>query len=152
MVLSFSQKNSVVVGVFVLLMVKALLRKAEKQHAGQRKDESALMVIIMSLWQLSLFCISQSALGPFSNVSYIERRGSEKHPFCGGMSLSRAPSPSYLSINRNPLFVFCASLTVPLLSTESEEVYQRQVLSIACIVFGIVVVGMLCAAFYCKAK
>lgn len=49
MVLSFSQKNSVVVGVFVLLMVKALLRKAEKQHAGQRKDESALMVIIMSL-------------------------------------------------------------------------------------------------------
>ncbi|KAJ7427855.1 hypothetical protein WISP_03370 [Willisornis vidua] len=35
---------------------------------------------------------------------------------------------------------------------ESEEVYQRQVLSIACIVFGIVVVGMLCAAFYFKAK
>ncbi|KAL2303119.1 hypothetical protein Nmel_010583 [Mimus melanotis] len=35
---------------------------------------------------------------------------------------------------------------------ESEEVYQRQVLSIACIVFGIVVVGMLCAAFYFRAK
>ncbi|XP_053927969.1 pro-neuregulin-3, membrane-bound isoform isoform X2 [Cuculus canorus] len=35
---------------------------------------------------------------------------------------------------------------------ESEEVYQRQVLSIACIVFGIVVVGMLCAAFYFKTK
>nr|XP_025972519.1 pro-neuregulin-3, membrane-bound isoform [Dromaius novaehollandiae] len=35
---------------------------------------------------------------------------------------------------------------------ESEEVYQRQVLSISCIVFGIVVVGMLCAAFYFKAK
>ncbi|NWY67272.1 NRG3 protein, partial [Erithacus rubecula] len=39
-----------------------------------------------------------------------------------------------------------------LLFQRSEEVYQRQVLSIACIVFGIVVVGMLCAAFYCKAK
>ncbi|KFZ57440.1 Pro-neuregulin-3, membrane-bound isoform, partial [Podiceps cristatus] len=36
--------------------------------------------------------------------------------------------------------------------TESEEVYQRQVLSISCIVFGIVVVGMLCAAFYFKTK
>ncbi|KFV57392.1 Pro-neuregulin-3, membrane-bound isoform, partial [Tyto alba] len=35
---------------------------------------------------------------------------------------------------------------------ESEEVYQRQVLSISCIVFGIVVVGMLCAAFYFKTK
>ncbi|KFO98918.1 Pro-neuregulin-3, membrane-bound isoform, partial [Calypte anna] len=35
---------------------------------------------------------------------------------------------------------------------ESEEVYQRQVLSIACIVFGIVVVAMLCAAFYFKTK
>ncbi|NXS02063.1 NRG3 protein, partial [Oxylabes madagascariensis] len=35
---------------------------------------------------------------------------------------------------------------------ESEEVYQRQVLSIACIVFGIVVVGILCAAFYFKTK
>ncbi|NXY91257.1 NRG3 protein, partial [Alcedo cyanopectus] len=34
----------------------------------------------------------------------------------------------------------------------SEDVYQRQVLSIACIVFGIVVVGMLCAAFYFKTK
>uniref|UniRef100_A0A8B9FN08 Neuregulin 3 n=1 Tax=Amazona collaria TaxID=241587 RepID=A0A8B9FN08_9PSIT len=34
----------------------------------------------------------------------------------------------------------------------SEEVYQRQVLSISCIVFGIVVVGMLCAAFYFKTK
>ncbi|XP_048800583.1 pro-neuregulin-3, membrane-bound isoform isoform X2 [Lagopus muta] len=35
---------------------------------------------------------------------------------------------------------------------ESEEIYQRQVLSISCIVFGIVVVGMLCAAFYFKTK
>ncbi|KAK2543041.1 Nrg3 isoform B [Columba livia] len=35
---------------------------------------------------------------------------------------------------------------------ESEEVYQRQVLSISCIVFGLVVVGMLCAAFYFKTK
>ncbi|XP_074856184.1 pro-neuregulin-3, membrane-bound isoform [Carettochelys insculpta] len=35
---------------------------------------------------------------------------------------------------------------------ESEEVYQRQVLSISCIVFGIVVVGMLSAAFYFKTK
>ncbi|XP_063089772.1 pro-neuregulin-3, membrane-bound isoform isoform X4 [Cavia porcellus] len=35
---------------------------------------------------------------------------------------------------------------------ESEEVYQRQVLSISCIIFGIVVVGMFCAAFYCKSK
>uniref|UniRef100_A0A8C4YHD8 Neuregulin 3 n=1 Tax=Gopherus evgoodei TaxID=1825980 RepID=A0A8C4YHD8_9SAUR len=35
---------------------------------------------------------------------------------------------------------------------ESEEVYQRQVLSISCIVFGIVIVGMLCAAFYFKTK
>ncbi|KYO27711.1 pro-neuregulin-3, membrane-bound isoform isoform A [Alligator mississippiensis] len=37
-------------------------------------------------------------------------------------------------------------------ATESEEVYQRQVLSISCIVFGIVIVGMLCAAFYFKTK
>ncbi|KFQ04503.1 Pro-neuregulin-3, membrane-bound isoform, partial [Leptosomus discolor] len=35
---------------------------------------------------------------------------------------------------------------------ESEEVYQRQVLSISCIIFGIVVVVMLCAAFYFKTK
>ncbi|XP_012503434.1 PREDICTED: pro-neuregulin-3, membrane-bound isoform isoform X3 [Propithecus coquereli] len=35
---------------------------------------------------------------------------------------------------------------------ESEEVYQRQVLSISCIIFGIVIVGMLCAAFYFKSK
>ncbi|RLW04093.1 hypothetical protein DV515_00006115 [Chloebia gouldiae] len=41
---------------------------------------------------------------------------------------------------------------VTLQHSESEEVYQRQVLSIACIVFGIVVVGMLCAAFYFKTK
>uniref|UniRef100_A0A287D3X3 Pro-neuregulin-3, membrane-bound isoform n=1 Tax=Ictidomys tridecemlineatus TaxID=43179 RepID=A0A287D3X3_ICTTR len=34
--------------------------------------------------------------------------------------------------------------------TESEEVYQRQVLSISCIIFGIVIVGMFCAAFYFK--
>uniref|UniRef100_A0A8D0DNH3 Neuregulin 3 n=1 Tax=Salvator merianae TaxID=96440 RepID=A0A8D0DNH3_SALMN len=33
-----------------------------------------------------------------------------------------------------------------------EEVYQRQVLSISCIVFGIVIVGMICAAFYFKTK
>ncbi|XP_034290634.1 pro-neuregulin-3, membrane-bound isoform isoform X1 [Pantherophis guttatus] len=35
---------------------------------------------------------------------------------------------------------------------ESEEVYQRQVLSISCIVFGIVIVGTLSAAFYFKTK
>uniref|UniRef100_A0A8C8VHX2 Neuregulin 3 n=1 Tax=Pelusios castaneus TaxID=367368 RepID=A0A8C8VHX2_9SAUR len=35
---------------------------------------------------------------------------------------------------------------------ESEEVYQRQVLSISCIVFGIIIVGILCAAFYFKTK
>ncbi|KAL1780465.1 pro-neuregulin-3, membrane-bound isoform isoform X1 [Sigmodon hispidus] len=35
---------------------------------------------------------------------------------------------------------------------ESEDVYQRQVLSISCIIFGIVVVGMFCAAFYFKSK
>ncbi|XP_072851167.1 pro-neuregulin-3, membrane-bound isoform isoform X2 [Pogona vitticeps] len=35
---------------------------------------------------------------------------------------------------------------------KSEEVYQRQVLSISCIVFGIVIVGMICAAFYFKTK
>ncbi|XP_006872522.1 PREDICTED: pro-neuregulin-3, membrane-bound isoform-like [Chrysochloris asiatica] len=38
------------------------------------------------------------------------------------------------------------------LFTESEEVYQRQVLSISCIIFGIVIVGMFCAAFYFKSK
>uniref|UniRef100_A0A2K6G2W1 Neuregulin 3 n=1 Tax=Propithecus coquereli TaxID=379532 RepID=A0A2K6G2W1_PROCO len=36
--------------------------------------------------------------------------------------------------------------------TKNEEVYQRQVLSISCIIFGIVIVGMLCAAFYFKSK
>ncbi|XP_035882629.1 pro-neuregulin-3, membrane-bound isoform isoform X2 [Phyllostomus discolor] len=35
---------------------------------------------------------------------------------------------------------------------ESEEVYQRQVLSISCIIFGLVIVGMFCAAFYFKSK
>ncbi|XP_053441907.1 pro-neuregulin-3, membrane-bound isoform isoform X4 [Nycticebus coucang] len=35
---------------------------------------------------------------------------------------------------------------------KSEEVYQRQVLSISCIIFGIVIVGMFCAAFYFKSK
>ncbi|XP_053306927.1 pro-neuregulin-3, membrane-bound isoform isoform X2 [Spea bombifrons] len=35
---------------------------------------------------------------------------------------------------------------------KSEEVYQQQVLSISCIVFGIVSVGLICAAFYCKTK
>ncbi|XP_050998139.1 pro-neuregulin-3, membrane-bound isoform isoform X4 [Acomys russatus] len=35
---------------------------------------------------------------------------------------------------------------------ESEDLYQRQVLSISCIIFGIVIVGMFCAAFYFKSK
>ncbi|XP_060049674.1 pro-neuregulin-3, membrane-bound isoform isoform X2 [Erinaceus europaeus] len=35
---------------------------------------------------------------------------------------------------------------------ESEDIYQRQVLSISCIVFGIVVVGVFCAAFYFRNK
>ncbi|XP_076400544.1 pro-neuregulin-3, membrane-bound isoform isoform X7 [Peromyscus maniculatus bairdii] len=35
---------------------------------------------------------------------------------------------------------------------ESEDVYQRQVLSISCIIFGIVIVGMFSAAFYFKSK
>ncbi|XP_068111146.1 pro-neuregulin-3, membrane-bound isoform [Hyperolius riggenbachi] len=35
---------------------------------------------------------------------------------------------------------------------ESEEVYQQQILSISCIVFGIVAVGLICAAFYCRSK
>ncbi|XP_063291242.1 pro-neuregulin-3, membrane-bound isoform [Pelobates fuscus] len=35
---------------------------------------------------------------------------------------------------------------------ESEEVYQQQILSISCIVFGIVAVGVICAVFYCKTK
>ncbi|XP_032087376.1 pro-neuregulin-3, membrane-bound isoform isoform X1 [Thamnophis elegans] len=35
---------------------------------------------------------------------------------------------------------------------ESEEVYQRQVLSISCIVFGIVIVGTISAAFYFRTK
>ncbi|XP_041427089.1 pro-neuregulin-3, membrane-bound isoform-like isoform X2 [Xenopus laevis] len=35
---------------------------------------------------------------------------------------------------------------------ESEEVFQQQILSITCIVFGIVVVGVIFAAFYCKTK
>ncbi|XP_029142457.1 pro-neuregulin-3, membrane-bound isoform, partial [Protobothrops mucrosquamatus] len=34
----------------------------------------------------------------------------------------------------------------------SEEVYQRQVLSISCIVFGIVIVGTISAAFYFRTK
>lgn len=50
----------------------------------------------------------------------------------------------------------CAVLTSALILffkfTESEEVYQRQVLSISCIIFGIVIVGMFCAAFYFKSK
>ncbi|ELW48324.1 Pro-neuregulin-3, membrane-bound isoform [Tupaia chinensis] len=37
-------------------------------------------------------------------------------------------------------------------STESEDVYQRQVLSVSCIIFGLVIVGMFCAAFYFKSK
>ncbi|KAM4704289.1 pro-neuregulin-3, membrane-bound isoform 2-T2 [Rhinophrynus dorsalis] len=35
---------------------------------------------------------------------------------------------------------------------KSEVVYQQQILSISCIVFGIVVVGLICAVFYCKTK
>ncbi|XP_073542071.1 pro-neuregulin-3, membrane-bound isoform isoform X1 [Phyllobates terribilis] len=35
---------------------------------------------------------------------------------------------------------------------ESEDVYQQQILSISCIVFGIVSVGLICAAFYCRTK
>ncbi|XP_049646730.1 pro-neuregulin-3, membrane-bound isoform isoform X2 [Suncus etruscus] len=35
---------------------------------------------------------------------------------------------------------------------ESEEIYQRQVLSISCIIFGLIIVGMFCAAFYFKSK
>ncbi|KAM8923939.1 pro-neuregulin-3, membrane-bound isoform [Pelodytes ibericus] len=35
---------------------------------------------------------------------------------------------------------------------ESEEVYQQQIISISCIIFGIVAVGLICAAFYCKTK
>ncbi|XP_075466571.1 pro-neuregulin-3, membrane-bound isoform isoform X2 [Ascaphus truei] len=35
---------------------------------------------------------------------------------------------------------------------KSEAVYQQQVLSIACIIFGIIVVGLICAAFYCRTK
>ncbi|XP_042546250.1 pro-neuregulin-3, membrane-bound isoform isoform X6 [Dipodomys spectabilis] len=35
---------------------------------------------------------------------------------------------------------------------ESEGVYQRQVLSMSCIIFGLVIVGIFCAAFYFKNK
>ncbi|XP_075073262.1 pro-neuregulin-3, membrane-bound isoform isoform X2 [Mixophyes fleayi] len=35
---------------------------------------------------------------------------------------------------------------------ESEEVYQQQILSISCIIFAIVAVGLICAAFYCRTK
>ncbi|XP_051778550.1 pro-neuregulin-3, membrane-bound isoform [Erpetoichthys calabaricus] len=35
---------------------------------------------------------------------------------------------------------------------ESEEVYQRQVLSITCITIGITILGSLCVAFYCRNK
>ncbi|XP_069096753.1 pro-neuregulin-3, membrane-bound isoform isoform X1 [Pleurodeles waltl] len=35
---------------------------------------------------------------------------------------------------------------------ESEDVYQRQVLSISCIIFGIVVVGVICSIFYFRTK
>ncbi|XP_069876840.1 pro-neuregulin-3, membrane-bound isoform isoform X8 [Dipodomys merriami] len=35
---------------------------------------------------------------------------------------------------------------------ESEGVYQRQVLSMSCIIFGLVIVGIFCAAFYFKSK
>ncbi|KAG8135221.1 hypothetical protein E2320_008260, partial [Naja naja] len=49
---------------------------------------------------------------------------------------------------------FCLTLSLfsILPSTESEEVYQRQVLSISCIVFGIVIVGTISAAFYFRTK
>ncbi|XP_027631511.1 pro-neuregulin-3, membrane-bound isoform [Tupaia chinensis] len=43
-------------------------------------------------------------------------------------------------------------LTLFLQFTESEDVYQRQVLSVSCIIFGLVIVGMFCAAFYFKSK
>ncbi|KAK2491656.1 hypothetical protein MC885_001966 [Smutsia gigantea] len=52
--------------------------------------------------------------------------------------------------------LYCALLTSILILffkfTESEEVYQRQVLSISCIIFGIVIVAMFCAAFYFRSK
>ncbi|KAM4852814.1 pro-neuregulin-3, membrane-bound isoform 3-T3 [Thomomys bottae] len=35
---------------------------------------------------------------------------------------------------------------------ESEGVYQRQVLSMSCVIFGLVIVGIFCAAFYFKSK
>ncbi|XP_030059139.1 pro-neuregulin-3, membrane-bound isoform isoform X1 [Microcaecilia unicolor] len=35
---------------------------------------------------------------------------------------------------------------------ESEDVYQRQVLSISCIIFGIIIVGIICAAFYFRTR
>ncbi|XP_053548044.1 pro-neuregulin-3, membrane-bound isoform isoform X1 [Bombina bombina] len=35
---------------------------------------------------------------------------------------------------------------------ESEAVYQQQVLSISCIVFGLVLAGVICAVFYCRTK
>ncbi|XP_069466927.1 pro-neuregulin-3, membrane-bound isoform isoform X2 [Ambystoma mexicanum] len=35
---------------------------------------------------------------------------------------------------------------------KSADVYQRQVLSISCIVFGLVVVGVICSAFYFRTK
>ncbi|XP_059129126.1 pro-neuregulin-3, membrane-bound isoform [Peromyscus eremicus] len=53
-------------------------------------------------------------------------------------------------------FCLCAPLASILILffkfTESEDVYQRQVLSISCIIFGIVIVGMFSAAFYFKSK
>ncbi|KAM6143243.1 pro-neuregulin-3, membrane-bound isoform-like [Erethizon dorsatum] len=39
-----------------------------------------------------------------------------------------------------------------IITEQKSEVYQRQVLSISCIIFGIVIVGMFCAAFYFKSK
>ncbi|XP_029465312.1 pro-neuregulin-3, membrane-bound isoform isoform X3 [Rhinatrema bivittatum] len=35
---------------------------------------------------------------------------------------------------------------------ESEEVYQKQVLSISCIIFGIIIVGIICTAFYFRTR
>ncbi|KAJ8795109.1 hypothetical protein J1605_018696 [Eschrichtius robustus] len=55
---------------------------------------------------------------------------------------------SHQAIWRLFIFVFKLKSANP----KSEEVYQRQVLSISCIIFGIVIVGMFCAAFYFKSK
>jgi hypothetical protein len=45
-----------------------------------------------------------------------------------------------------------AALPLLFISTESKEVYKRQVLSITCITVGISVLGILCMALYCRNK